>query len=253
MEQQTGGFGPWPSDEAPQLGVVGAAEAAEPIEAADAADVAGDAGDEGEAVAEPTEDPASNAGEQADPAWERADARASADAGGPGTAWEVGAPAGGSELESDAWEVDDSDDETEAENDAWAVEDPAGGSELESDAWEVDDSDDETEAENDAWAVEDSAGESELESVGELPDGPTPGGSGLDDAAPDPGPRPKTGEPRVDAAVARLDELAGSPVTEHRAIFEDVHRRLRDVLGELDTREPPEPHNATRSESRAGR
>jgi hypothetical protein len=221
MEQQTGGFGPWPSDEAPQLGVVGAAEAAEPIEAADAADVAGDAGDEGEAVAEPTEDPASNAGEQADPAWERADARASADAGGPGTAWEVGAPAGGSELESDAWEVDDSDDETEAENDA--------------------------------WAVEDSAGESELESVGELPDGPTPGGSGLDDAAPDPGPRPKTGEPRVDAAVARLDELAGSPVTEHRAIFEDVHRRLRDVLGELDTREPPEPHNATRSESRAGR
>ena len=26
-------------------------------------------------------------------------------------------------------------------------------------------------------------------------------------------------------------------MTEHRAIFEDVHRRLRDVLGELDTRE----------------
>jgi hypothetical protein len=24
-------------------------------------------------------------------------------------------------------------------------------------------------------------------------------------------------------------------VTEHRAVFEDVHRRLRDVLGELDT------------------
>ena len=60
------------------------------------------------------------------------------------------------------------------------------------------------------------------------------------DAAPDPdGPeqRPATGEPRVDAALARLDELAGRPVTEHRAIFEDVHRRLRDVLGELDTRE----------------
>jgi hypothetical protein len=60
------------------------------------------------------------------------------------------------------------------------------------------------------------------------------------DAAPDPdGPeqRPATGEPRVDAALARLDELAGRPVTEHRAIFEDVHRRLRDVLDELDTRE----------------
>ena len=52
-----------------------------------------------------------------------------------------------------------------------------------------------------------------------------------------PGQRPATGEPRVDAALARLDELTGRPVTEHRAIFEDVHRRLRDVLGELDTRE----------------
>jgi hypothetical protein len=51
------------------------------------------------------------------------------------------------------------------------------------------------------------------------------------------GPRPATGEARVDAALARLDELAGRPVTEHRAIFEDVHRRLRDVLGELDTRQ----------------
>jgi hypothetical protein len=49
--------------------------------------------------------------------------------------------------------------------------------------------------------------------------------------------RPATGEPRVDAALTRLDELAGRPVAEHRAIFEDVHRRLRDVLGELDTRQ----------------
>jgi len=50
-----------------------------------------------------------------------------------------------------------------------------------------------------------------------------------------------TGEPRVDAALARLDDLAGRPVAEHRAIFEDVHRRLRDVLGELDARQPPAP------------
>jgi hypothetical protein len=47
--------------------------------------------------------------------------------------------------------------------------------------------------------------------------------------------RPGTGEPRVDAALAKLDELEGLPVTEHSAVFEDVHRRLRDVLGELDT------------------
>ncbi len=69
----------------------------------------------------------------------------------------------------------------------------------------------------------------------------------------DPGePRPATGEPRVDAALARLDELAGRPVSEHRAIFEDVHRRLRDVLGDLDTRQA---HADDRSDapSRPGR
>jgi hypothetical protein len=51
--------------------------------------------------------------------------------------------------------------------------------------------------------------------------------------------RPATGEPRVDAALARLDELEELPVTEHRAVFEDVHRRLRDVLGELDAGQAP--------------
>jgi len=39
----------------------------------------------------------------------------------------------------------------------------------------------------------------------------------------------------VDEALASLDELAGLPVTEHPAVFEQVHRRLREVLGELDT------------------
>jgi hypothetical protein len=62
-------------------------------------------------------------------------------------------------------------------------------------------------------------------------------------------PRPATGEARVDAALARLDELAGRPVTEHRAILEDVHRRLRDVLGELDTR----PSHAEDQPGAAGR
>ncbi len=46
---------------------------------------------------------------------------------------------------------------------------------------------------------------------------------------------PATAEPRVDAALARLDELAGLPVTEHTRVFDDVHRRLEDVLGELGT------------------
>jgi len=65
--------------------------------------------------------------------------------------------------------------------------------------------------------------------------------------------RPATGEPRVDAALARLDELAGRPVTEHRAIFDDVHRRLREVLGELDTRQPPQPRETAGPASRTGR
>jgi hypothetical protein len=90
----------------------------------------------------------------------------------------------------------------------------------------------------------------ELDELGELgepgepaePDGPD-GLAGPDGQ--DAGERPATGEPRVDAALARLDELAGRPVTEHRAIFEDVHRRLRDVLGELDTREPSQDASGT--------
>lgn len=42
-----------------------------------------------------------------------------------------------------------------------------------------------------------------------------------------------TGDSRVDAAVARLGELADAPLDEHPAIFEQVHDRLREVLGEL--------------------
>ena len=74
------------------------------------------------------------------------------------------------------------------------------------------------------------------------------------EAFPEPGERrPATGEPRVDAALGRLDDLAGRPVTEHRAVFEDVHGRLRDVLGELDTRQPSQAGDATDAASRPGR
>jgi hypothetical protein len=64
------------------------------------------------------------------------------------------------------------------------------------------------------------------------------------DLRPPGGVRPATGEPRVDAALARLGELEGLPVTEHRAVFEDVHRRLRDVLGELDAGQASAPGQA---------
>ena len=42
-----------------------------------------------------------------------------------------------------------------------------------------------------------------------------------------------TGDARVDAAVARLRDLADAPLDEHPAILGDVHDRLRAVLGEL--------------------
>jgi len=51
-------------------------------------------------------------------------------------------------------------------------------------------------------------------------------------------PVPPTGDPRVDDAVARLDDLAGLPITEHLAVFEYVHERLTEALGDLDVHAP---------------
>lgn len=52
---------------------------------------------------------------------------------------------------------------------------------------------------------------------------------------------PPTGDERVDGAVAALDRLAGLPADEHVAVLEEVHGRLRDILGELDeARDPKE-------------
>jgi hypothetical protein len=44
---------------------------------------------------------------------------------------------------------------------------------------------------------------------------------------------PSTGDARVDAAVAGLSRLPGTPVEDHVAILEEVHGQLRDILGEL--------------------
>ena len=53
-----------------------------------------------------------------------------------------------------------------------------------------------------------------------------------------PGGRPpgerETGDDRVDDAVAGLSRLPGRPVDEHVAVLEEVHGRLRDILGELN-------------------
>ena len=54
-------------------------------------------------------------------------------------------------------------------------------------------------------------------------------------------PRPETGEFRVDAALSLLDELTELPVTEHPAMFEQVHAQLSEVLDELGARMAPRP------------
>jgi hypothetical protein len=45
---------------------------------------------------------------------------------------------------------------------------------------------------------------------------------------------PPTGDERVDDAVAGLSRLPGLPADEHVAVLEEVHGRLRDILGELN-------------------
>jgi hypothetical protein len=47
-------------------------------------------------------------------------------------------------------------------------------------------------------------------------------------------PVPSTGEPRVDAALRLLERLPGLPVSDHPELFEQVHARLSEVLGELE-------------------
>ncbi|MGI8336913.1 hypothetical protein ACRYCC_43820 [Actinomadura scrupuli] len=68
------------------------------------------------------------------------------------------------------------------------------------------------------------------------PPAPTPPGRPGAPAGPPP-PEP-TGDERVDEAVARLAELGGAPVSRHVEIFEDVHRRLQDVLAAIDEDAP---------------
>ncbi len=56
---------------------------------------------------------------------------------------------------------------------------------------------------------------------------------------------PASGDPRVDAAMQRAAELAGTSPTEHVEIYEDVHRSLQEVLadasGQPAATELPDP------------
>ena len=49
---------------------------------------------------------------------------------------------------------------------------------------------------------------------------------------------PAGGDPRVDAAMQRAAELAGTSPTEHVEIYEDVHRSLQEVLADASGQPP---------------
>jgi hypothetical protein len=50
-----------------------------------------------------------------------------------------------------------------------------------------------------------------------------------------------TGEPSVDAAVARLAELDERPTGEHAEVYEEVHRRLDGLLRGVAAEPGPSP------------
>jgi hypothetical protein len=45
---------------------------------------------------------------------------------------------------------------------------------------------------------------------------------------------PTTGDARVDAALTKLADLDGLPVTEHVPVYDEVNRLLQDALADLD-------------------
>ena len=48
----------------------------------------------------------------------------------------------------------------------------------------------------------------------------------------------------MDEAVSQLEELAGLPVAEHPAVFERVHRRLTEALGDAGAGERAVPDDS---------
>jgi hypothetical protein len=51
----------------------------------------------------------------------------------------------------------------------------------------------------------------------------------------------ETGHAEVDAVLARLEAMEGTPTDAHVVVYEDVHQRLRDTLTALDNRPGPPP------------
>ena len=68
-----------------------------------------------------------------------------------------------------------------------------------------------------------------------VPERAVEGGAASDRAAAATPSELTTGEPRVDAALKLLDRLSELPVSDHPELFEQVHARLSEVLGELES------------------
>jgi hypothetical protein len=73
--------------------------------------------------------------------------------------------------------------------------------------------------------------------VGEQPDpeqpaAEQPGPVQPDDQTDPTGPAESTGNPDVDDVVASLEQLDGMPVSEHVAVFEAAHEKLRGALAD---------------------
>ena len=50
-----------------------------------------------------------------------------------------------------------------------------------------------------------------------------------------------TGDPRVDAAIEQLASIEDMDLADRPAVLEDVHDRLREILGELGNQDRPGP------------
>jgi hypothetical protein len=92
--------------------------------------------------------------------------------------------------------------------------------------------------------MSDEAAETPEIPAAEVPAAEAAAEAGAPAAAPEfpavPPPEP-TGDPRVDAAVAGLAELGARPVAEHVEVYEDVHRRLQELLASAGQDEPAQP------------
>lgn len=63
---------------------------------------------------------------------------------------------------------------------------------------------------------------------------------------------PGPGDPRVDAALRRVAELATTSPTEHVEIYEDVHRSLQEVLADASGKPPVAATEAPEESAEAG-